>query len=64
MFDRLLGLRNDIGLVAEEYNPRYGRLVGNFPQAFSHLGIVNTALNLRDRRAAGGGSAKQRAQPA
>lgn len=52
LFERLLGLRNDVGLISEEYDPRYGRLVGNFPQAFSHLGIVNTALNLRDRRAA------------
>ncbi len=45
-FERLLGLRNDLGLLAEEYDPKAGRLVGNFPQAFSHVGLVNTARNL------------------
>jgi GH15 family glucan-1,4-alpha-glucosidase len=51
LFERLLALRNDVGLVSEEYDPRARRLVGNFPQAFSHLAIVNTALNLLDQRA-------------
>lgn len=37
MFERLLGLRNDLGLLAEEYEPRLGRQLGNFPQGFSHL---------------------------
>src|SRR5512135_2976190 len=46
VFERLLALRNDVGLLAEEYDPKAGRLVGNFPQAFSHVGIVNTAFNL------------------
>ena len=46
MFDRLLSLRNELGLLAEEYDPALGRLVGNFPQAFSHIGLVNTALRL------------------
>jgi GH15 family glucan-1,4-alpha-glucosidase len=46
MFERLLAVRTDLGLLAEEYEPRAGRLVGNFPQAFSHVGLVNTALNL------------------
>ena len=46
MFDRLLALRNDLGLLAEEYEPSLKRLVGNFPQAFSHIGLVNTALRL------------------
>jgi GH15 family glucan-1,4-alpha-glucosidase len=46
LFERLLALRNDLGLLAEEYDPRAGRLVGNFPQAFSHIGLVDTALNL------------------
>jgi GH15 family glucan-1,4-alpha-glucosidase len=46
VFDRLVGLGNDVGLLSEEYDPRAGRLVGNFPQAFSHVGLVNTALNL------------------
>jgi GH15 family glucan-1,4-alpha-glucosidase len=46
LFERLLSLRNDLGLLAEEYDPKLGRLVGNFPQAFSHIGLVNTALRL------------------
>jgi GH15 family glucan-1,4-alpha-glucosidase len=46
MFDRLLALRNDVGLLSEEYDPRTGRLVGNFPQAFTHLALVNSAFNL------------------
>jgi GH15 family glucan-1,4-alpha-glucosidase len=46
LFDRLLGLRNDVGLLSEEYDPRTGRLVGNFPQAFSHVALVNSAFNL------------------
>ncbi|MDA0632883.1 glycoside hydrolase family 15 protein [Nonomuraea sp. MCN248] len=46
LFDRLLGLRNDVGLLAEEYDPRYGRLVGNFPQAFSHVPLVHAARAL------------------
>jgi GH15 family glucan-1,4-alpha-glucosidase len=45
-FERLLALRNDLGLLSEEYDPGAGRLVGNFPQAFSHIGLVNTALRL------------------
>jgi GH15 family glucan-1,4-alpha-glucosidase len=46
VFERLLGLCNDVGLLSEEYDPKAGRLVGNFPQAFSHIGLINTALNL------------------
>jgi GH15 family glucan-1,4-alpha-glucosidase len=46
LFDRLLSLRNDLGLLSEEYDPRYGRLVGNMPQAFSHVPLIQTALNL------------------
>jgi GH15 family glucan-1,4-alpha-glucosidase len=46
LFERLLALRNDVGLLAEEYDPRTRRLLGNFPQAFSHVGIINTATNL------------------
>jgi GH15 family glucan-1,4-alpha-glucosidase len=46
IFERLLTLRNDVGLLSEEYDPRARRLVGNFPQAFSHVGLVNTAYNL------------------
>jgi GH15 family glucan-1,4-alpha-glucosidase len=51
LFHRLLDLRNDVGLLSEEHDAKRGRLVGNFPQAFSHVGLVNTALNLS--RAAG-----------
>jgi GH15 family glucan-1,4-alpha-glucosidase len=58
LFERLLALRNDVGLLAEEYDGRAGRLVGNFPQAFSHIALVNTAQNLC--RAAG--PAKQRSE--
>jgi GH15 family glucan-1,4-alpha-glucosidase len=46
LFERLLGLRNDVGLLAEEYDTRARRLVGNFPQAFSHIALVNSAHNL------------------
>jgi GH15 family glucan-1,4-alpha-glucosidase len=46
LFERLLALRNDVGLLSEEYDVRAGRLVGNFPQAFSHVSLVNTAYNL------------------
>ncbi|HYZ42184.1 MAG TPA: glycoside hydrolase family 15 protein, partial [Stellaceae bacterium] len=46
MFERLLDLRNDVGLLAEEYDPRARRQVGNFPQAFSHVALINTAHNL------------------
>jgi GH15 family glucan-1,4-alpha-glucosidase len=47
LFERLLALRNDLGLLAEEYDPRTGRLLGNFPQAFSHLALVDAARRLR-----------------
>jgi len=46
LFERLLGLTNDVGLLSEEYDPVAGRMVGNFPQAFSHVSLVNTARNL------------------
>ncbi len=46
LFQQLLSIRNDLGLLAEEYDPRAGRLLGNFPQAFTHVGLVNTAHNL------------------
>jgi GH15 family glucan-1,4-alpha-glucosidase len=46
-FERLLDLRNDVGLLAEEYDPQTGRQIGNFPQAFSHLGLVNTAYLIK-----------------
>ncbi|MDN7142390.1 glycoside hydrolase family 15 protein [Pseudomonas sp. JQ170] len=46
LYERLSGLCNDVGLLAEQYDPLSGRMLGNFPQAFSHIGIINTALNL------------------
>ena len=46
LFGRLLAMRNDVGLLSEEYDPRYNRLVGNFPQAFSHMPLIQSALNL------------------
>ncbi len=46
LFKRLIGLSNDLGLLSEEYSAKDQRLVGNFPQAFTHVGLVNTALNL------------------
>jgi GH15 family glucan-1,4-alpha-glucosidase len=46
LFGHLLAMRNDVGLLAEEYDPRYNRQVGNFPQAFSHMPLIQSALNL------------------
>ena len=46
LFERLLELRNDVGLLSEQYDLRAHRMLGNFPQAFSHVGLVNTAFNL------------------
>jgi GH15 family glucan-1,4-alpha-glucosidase len=46
LFNRLVGLANDVGLFAEEYDPAAGRLLGNFPQAFTHLALVNSAFNV------------------
>jgi GH15 family glucan-1,4-alpha-glucosidase len=46
LFRKLMALRNDLGLLSEEYDPRVQRLVGNFPQAFSHMALVNSAYNL------------------
>jgi GH15 family glucan-1,4-alpha-glucosidase len=46
LFDTLVGLCNDVGLLAEEYDPRARRQLGNFPQAFSHVALINTAFNL------------------
>jgi GH15 family glucan-1,4-alpha-glucosidase len=46
LFEHLLGLRNDVGLLAEEYDVQHARQLGNFPQAYSHLALVNSALHL------------------
>jgi GH15 family glucan-1,4-alpha-glucosidase len=50
LFDRLLSLRNDLGLLSEEYDPQAGMQLGNFPQAFTHLALVEAALTLDQRR--------------
>lgn len=55
MFERLLGIRNDLGLLAEEYEPRHGRLLGNFPQGFSHLTLIHTATVLAESDTRGAG---------
>ena len=60
LFDRLLALRNDVGLLSEEYDPRTRRLVGNFPQAFTHVALVSSAFNLTRFEK----PAEQRARPA
>ena len=59
LFDRVVALANDVGLLAEEYDPHAQRQVGNFPQAFSHLALISTAMNLHDF-----GPAQQRGQDA
>ncbi|MBX6313266.1 MAG: glycoside hydrolase family 15 protein [Isosphaeraceae bacterium] len=48
LFERLLDLRNDVGLLSEEYDPHAGRLLGNFPQAFSHIALINSAYLLSE----------------
>ncbi|MBI1915807.1 MAG: glycoside hydrolase family 15 protein [Planctomycetes bacterium] len=50
LFERLLALRNEVGLLSEEYDPTAKRMLGNFPQAFSHIGLINTARNLVDHQ--------------
>ena len=46
VFERLLARCNDVGLFAEEFDPQNGRMLGNFPQAYSHVGLINCALSL------------------
>ncbi|HEY7142034.1 MAG TPA: glycoside hydrolase family 15 protein [Methylomirabilota bacterium] len=58
LFERLLALRNDVGLLSEEYDPAARRLLGNFPQAMSHMSLINTARNLSRQ----GGPAEHRAR--
>jgi GH15 family glucan-1,4-alpha-glucosidase len=50
LFERLLSLRNDVGLLAEEFDPRSKRQLGNFPQAFTHLALVEAAIALGEGR--------------
>jgi GH15 family glucan-1,4-alpha-glucosidase len=59
LFARLLSRCNDVGLLAEEFDPATGRMLGNFPQAFSHVGLINSALNLNRQT----GPAEERAEP-
>jgi GH15 family glucan-1,4-alpha-glucosidase len=59
LFERLLELRNDLGLLSEEYDPVAKRLVGNFPQAFSHVSLVNTACRLSGHDLPGGSEAER-----
>lgn len=63
MFERLLALRNDLGLLSEEYDPRAKRLVGNMPQAFSHTALIGSAMNLSNGGAALKLEAVQESQP-
>jgi GH15 family glucan-1,4-alpha-glucosidase len=58
LFERMLALRNDVGLLSEEYDADAQRLIGNFPQGFSHIGLINTAFNLVKAH----GPAQQRAE--
>jgi Glycosyl hydrolases family 15 len=59
LFDCLLARCNDVGLLAEELDPQTGRMLGNFPQAYSHVGLINCALNLSRQT----GPAEERAEP-
>jgi len=58
MLERLLGLTNDVGLLSEEYDPELGRMLGNFPQALTHVGLVNSVIQL----AGNGGQSPSRVQ--
>jgi GH15 family glucan-1,4-alpha-glucosidase len=66
MFERLLAIRNDLGLLAEEYDPRQERQLGNFPQGFSHLTLIHTAMTLTrpELRVPPQDGGKRRAEPA
>jgi GH15 family glucan-1,4-alpha-glucosidase len=59
LFDRLMSRCNDVGLLAEEFDPLTGRMLGNFPQAYSHVGLINSALSLSREI----GPAEERAEP-
>jgi GH15 family glucan-1,4-alpha-glucosidase len=62
LFDRVVGIANDVGLIAEEYDPVAGRQTGNFPQALTHIALVNTAHNLSEARASTGKPSLQRSK--
>jgi GH15 family glucan-1,4-alpha-glucosidase len=59
LFDRLLSRCNDVGLLAEVFDLLTGRMLGNFPQAYSHVGLINSALGLSREM----GPAEERAEP-
>jgi GH15 family glucan-1,4-alpha-glucosidase len=63
LFDRLLSRCNDVGLLSEEVDPMTGRMLGNFPQAFSHVGLINSALNLCRQRGPAEARAELQAPP-
>jgi GH15 family glucan-1,4-alpha-glucosidase len=58
LFDSLLSRCNDVGLLSEEFDPMTGRMLGNFPQAYSHVGLINCAINLNRQT----GPAEERAE--
>ena len=60
LFDRLLSLRNDVGLFSEEYDPEHRRLIGNFPQAFTHLTLIASAVALTEAAGARGSTVRDR----
>jgi GH15 family glucan-1,4-alpha-glucosidase len=60
MFDRVVAVANDLGLLAEEFDSRAGRQTGNFPQALTHIALINTAHNLSAASAGAGKPAVQR----
>jgi GH15 family glucan-1,4-alpha-glucosidase len=63
LFDRLLSRCNDVGLLSEELDPETGRMLGNFPQAYSHVGLINCALNLSRQTGPAGERAESPGQP-
>ena len=64
LFERLITLCSDLGLFSEEYAPKRKRLVGNFPQAFSHIALVNAAFDLEDRASESGRASCRADEPA
>jgi GH15 family glucan-1,4-alpha-glucosidase len=62
LFDRVVGVANDLGLLAEEFDSGEGRQTGNFPQALTHIALINTAHNLSDARKAAEKPAVQRSK--
>jgi GH15 family glucan-1,4-alpha-glucosidase len=63
LFTRLLSRCNDVGLLAEEFDPLTGRMLGNFPQAYSHVGLINCALNLSRQKGPTGERAESQVPP-